>query len=175
LISTSAHGTARNPPQNLFEESQFEQKVRYGRALPAVNNSEHPTIGKTWTEDQKWQLSSFTKDTSPDKIRHLEVLSSAHNHLVQRPSTQGHPQHNQYANPLNNTSMLENLLPQSLEGSNSKTQAPSMQRLNNLPYPLFRGGATENRTTKHLNIVLKNNEVPAFSIVGTQAGYYGER
>ena len=50
-----------------------------------------------------------------------------------------------------------------------------MQRLNNLPYPLFRGGATENRTTKHLNIVLKNNEVPAFSIVGTQAGYYGER
>ena len=71
--------------------------------------------------------------------------------------------------------MLENLLPQSLEGSNSKTQAPSIQRLNNLPYPLFRGGATENRTTKHLNIVLKNNEVPAFSIVGTQAGYYGER
>jgi hypothetical protein len=50
-----------------------------------------------------------------------------------------------------------------------------MQRLNNLPYPLFRGGATENRTTKHLNIVLKNNELPAFSIVGTQAGYYGER
>ena len=50
-----------------------------------------------------------------------------------------------------------------------------MQRLNNLPYPLFRGGVTENRTTKHLNIVLKNNELPAFSIVGTQAGYYGER
>ena len=50
-----------------------------------------------------------------------------------------------------------------------------MQRFNNLPYPLLRGGATENRTTKHLNIVLKNNELPAFSIVGTQAGYYGER
>jgi len=72
--------------------------------------------------------------------------------------------------------MTENLMPQSLEGSNSKTQAPSINRSNNLPYPLFRaGGASDNRATKHLNIVLKNNELPAFSIVGTQAGYYGER
>ncbi len=47
--------------------------------------------------------------------------------------------------------------------------------MNNLPYPLYRAGATDNRTTKHLNIVLKNNELPAFSIVGTQAGSYGER
>jgi hypothetical protein len=50
-----------------------------------VNNSEQPTTtGKTWTEDHKWQLHSFTKDASPDKPKHFEVLSAI-NHTAQRP------------------------------------------------------------------------------------------
>ena len=70
--------------------------------------------------------------------------------------------------------MFENLPVQSLESRNTKV--PPVNRINNPPYPLFKANATDNRTTKHLNIVLRNNEVPAaFSIVGTQAGLIGDR
>ncbi len=173
LQSTQSNSTARNQTKTLLEWAQ--PATRMGRALPAVNNSEQFGEQNPWIQEEKWQQqvhSSPKANANYERSQQFEITSSR-NPTAVRPQTQGFPHHNQYSNPLNYANTTDNFQIPSLESSNSKAHPPG-QRIVNLPFPLFRGGPAS-VTTKNMNIVLHNKEVPAFSIVGTQAGHYGER